>query len=210
MNIRVEIRKSDLDSLAKELRKIGKIVTSPNLQLYRARKYRDYTVKMMKTGGLDTGPPLSDATKKIQGNEHNPEINTGDLIRKMGVRPIKGDAAEAGYFENSSKIPSKNITYTQAAILQHTGYRIPASAELGGDLGDKGARVRAWMHGRGIHLKSSTHWIIVPPRPFMLRSYLQFEMNGEDAKACDEYLEKMMKSPMSDPNAIDPLKMAEV
>jgi hypothetical protein len=35
-------------------------------------------------------------------------------------------------------------------------------------------------------------------------------LSGEDVKVVDEYLEKMMASPMSDPNKADPLKMSGV
>jgi|GEM_PF-1843094 hypothetical protein len=207
MNIGVKINEKDINDLAKELKKIGKIIGSTNLQLHRAKRFKDYTVEMLSGKGVDINP-ISDATRAIQGGDHNPLYNTGDLARKMGVRPVKGNAAEAGYFENSPLIPDKDITYTRAAILAHTGYRIPASAELGGREGEKGAKVRAWLHDKGIHLKKSTHWLIVPARPFMLRSYLQYMMSGEDMKAVDEFLEKMMTAPMSDANAADPLKMA--
>jgi hypothetical protein len=215
INVRVEVRQEDINSLGKELKKIGKIVTSSNLQLYRANRYRRYTVEMLEQRGLDL-KPISEATKIIDGGDHNPEYKSGSLARRMGVRPIKGNAAEAGYFENSPKIPNKEITYTQAAILQHTGFRIPLH-------GDKGARVRAWLAWKGVFENkspgknadpdptwetTSEHWIHVPARPFMLISYLQYMMTGEDAKAVDEYLQKMMESPMEDPTKIDPLKTA--
>ncbi len=207
MNIGVHISEKDINALAKKLRMLGKLVGSTNLQLYRAKKFKDYTVDMLSSRGIDIDS-ISDATKVIQGDDHNPMYNSGDLARRMGVRPVKGNAAEAGYFENSPLIPGKDITYTRAAILAHTGYRIPASAELGGEEGDKGAKVRAWLHGRGIHLKPSTHWLNVPARPFLFRSYLQYMLSGEDMKAVDEFIEKMMSSPTEDPTAVDPLKMA--
>jgi hypothetical protein len=209
MNVRVQISKADIDGLAKELKKMGKIVTSSNLQLYRAKKYRDYTVKMLSQGGLDL-KPITEATAKIQGGSHNPEYNLGTLAKKMGVRPVGNNAAEAGYFGKDEKIPGKAdyMTWTKAAILAHTGYRIPASEKLGGELGKKGAKVRAWLREEhGIYLKETTHWLHVEARPFILISYLQYMLTGEDIKATDQYIDKMMASPMSDPNKADPLKM---
>ena len=185
-----QVDPNSLKLLLKDLKKLGHIIVDPNMQLYRAKKYRDFTVDMVKYNALGQ-EPISSATAKIQGRNHNPEWNTGALLNKMGVRPAGKNEAEAGYFGKTEKIPGKRISWTGAAIAQHTGYRIPLT-------GDKGARVRAWLADkeRQIFPSKQSQWLVVPPRPFMFSSYVRFENEGMDLRAVDEFLDKMMNSPI--------------
>lgn len=198
---KVEIDKRSVDSVNSELKEIVKILKSSNMQLYRAKKYRDYTVKKVsgKSLGLDS---LSEVTKKIAG-DHPPEWNSGNVVGNMNVKKMDGNSAGAGYFgDDPGNITGKNITQTQAAIYQHTGYRIPLT-------GPKGARVRAWLARKGAfdtgamdvvrsfqesHKKSSGEkLIIVKPRPFMFISLNAYISEDRDFKAANEYLDKELK-----------------
>jgi len=186
-----QVDPNSLKLLLKDLKKLGHIIVDPNMQLYRAKKYRDFTVEKVKYGALGSAP-ISFATERIQKRIDNiPEWNTGTLLNKMGVRPAGKNEAEAGYFGKSEKIPGKKISWTGAAIAQHTGYRIPLT-------GDKGARVRAWLgdEERQIFPSKQSQWLVVPPRPFMFSSYVRFENEGMDLRAVDEFLDKMMNSPI--------------
>ena len=180
-----------LKLLLKDLKRLGHIIVDPNMQLYRAKKYRDFTVQKVKYGALGMAP-ISSATERIQKRSSNiPEWNTGALLNKMGVRPAGKDAAEAGYFGKTEKIPGKKISWTGAAMAQHSGYRIPLT-------GDKGARVRAWLGDkeRQIFPDKQSQWLVVHPRPFMFTSLVRYENEGADVQAVDEFLEKMMNSPI--------------
>jgi hypothetical protein len=197
MNLGVAVDQDGFDTLCRELKKLGHVIASPNMQLYRANKFRKFTIENVQSGNLGL-LPISGATKIIAGS-HEPEWRTGNLLEGMKVKPAGRNAADVGYFEDSSLIPGKNITYTRAAILQHTGYRIPLT-------GEKGERVRAWLAAKGVFskdyhdfaggVKSSDKWIIVPPRPFMIKSMDLYESTGEDIKAVDEFLNKMINSPI--------------
>ena len=197
--IGISVDQKSLNSFIKDLKKMGHIISSPNLQLYRAKKFRKYTIDKVRSGELGL-VALSGATRIISG-DHTPEDNKGGLINQIGVRPAKNNEAEAGYFEsNKKKIPGKKITYTEAAIMQHTGYRINLS-------GDKGAKARAWVYARlaeagyspikSFHkLKSDDKWFIVPARPFVFISADNYIGSDEDIIAADEFLDKMLMSPI--------------
>lgn len=183
-----KVNQIEMNSLIKEINKFGKVMNSPNLQLYRAKKFRDYTVKMLSEGGLYLHK-ITEATKKIQEKEHPPLYNDGHMARRMSIRPIKGvkgNAAEAGYFEKSKTIPGKDITYTQAAILAHTGFRINLK-------GKKGMRARRWLEWKlNIRFSPQKEYVTVQPRPFLYRSYSQYMLGGWDMKAVDRFFERMM------------------
>lgn len=178
--------KADMELLKKKLKSGG-------INLYRARKYKTYAIELV-SGNRASLYPLTEATKFL--SQHTtPEYNAGELLKQMMVKKAKGGAAEAGYFRDSGKIPGKNITYTQAAILQHTGYRIPLT-------GEKGRKVRAWYAKQGLfeHLKTVTAaknkygkaggWIIVKPRPFMFTTIHLFVNRGFDVAAAKEWVDK--------------------
>lgn len=194
LSVGYKIDANQLNMLKKELTSMGRVIASPNMQLYRAKKFRDYTVKRISSGSLEL-KKISEATKIISGGDHPPEYRTGGLLEAMSVRPSGKNAAEAGYFSGSAKIPGKNITYTKAAILQHTGYRIPL-------FGEKGRKVIAFLKEAGVFdslprsgPRGSKRWLIVPARPFLFTSLYSYMSEGEDMKAVDEFLEKLVNSP---------------
>lgn len=189
--ISVQVDQKQLDQLVKDLKKVGHVIASPNLQLYRANKYRKYTIDMVKRGGLDLSP-LSGATKVLTG-EHNPGYLTGHLVNSMGVRPVNKTTAEAGYWaKGGEKVPGKNITITKLAILQHTGYKIELDRNKGN------GTPRQWLAANGIHTKKETKFLVVSPRPFMFQSYFAYMFNGEDVKAVDEFIDRLLNSPVDD------------
>lgn len=194
-----KIDESAFKQLLNELRKTGRIIASPNMQLHRAKRFTEYTKRAVRTNDLNL-KKISEATKIIQGGSPHPPLYwKGGLINEMGVRPVGKNAADAGYFEDSPLIPGKKITWTQAAVLHHTGYRIPL-------FGDKGRRVRRWLAAQGIFKdlpaggkpKGSSRWLIVPARPFLFTSYYSYLSEGKDMQAVDEFLNKVMNSPIDE------------
>jgi hypothetical protein len=183
---------SGISNLRRAIAVLKKKMKGNEMQMYRAKKFRNYTIKMVRGGNLNL-KKLSDATKKISG-DHNPEWNSGSLVRSMEVRAGNNNDAFCGYFSNSNKmVKGKKITVTQAAILQHTGFRIPL-------FGEKGRRVKAWFTRKGVFQdlsggdkpSGSKRWIIVPARPYMFISKDKYDARGLDKKACNEYLNKVL------------------
>jgi len=186
---------NEFDTLTKDIKLLGVSISDPKMQLYRAKKFRDYTVHRVEKNTLSL-KRITRATKVIDGKNHPPEWNKGSITSKMSSRQNKDGSAEAGFFNGSELVPGKNITVTQAMILQHTGYRIPLT-------GEKGARVRKWLAWKGVFSELSPNsawrktkiarnegWIIVRPRPFMFISARLYSASGLDEKAAVEYMRK--------------------
>lgn len=185
----------EVDSLVKEIRLLGVRMSDPKMQLYRAKKFRDYTVHRVEGNTLSL-KRITRATKVIHGKNHPPEWNTGGAVSKMSSQQNKDGSAEAGFFNNSELIPGKDITVTQAMILQHTGYRIPLT-------GEAGEKVRKWLAWKGVFrelypnsawrrtkIARNESWIVVKPRPFMFLSARIYSASGLDEKAANEYMRK--------------------
>ncbi|MFW9871956.1 MAG: hypothetical protein ACFFG0_02565 [Candidatus Thorarchaeota archaeon] len=190
-----KIDQKDIDRLFKELRGFGKILASPNLQLFRANKFREYVIEHVKGNKLNL-KPLKESTKIISG-DHDPLWKTGGMLENMAVRPVGKNAADVGYFEDdSSKVPNTNITYTKLAILQHTGFRIKTT-------GEKGQKVLRWLAAQGIFdanpdgqsLKKAEGWIVVEPRPFLNKAFNLYIHEDRDIKVVDEFINKAIKAP---------------
>jgi hypothetical protein len=191
-NVSWKIHPDDLKKLTKELRQLGHIISDPNMQLYRANKYREFTINMVERGMLDL-QPLAELSIIISGS-HAPEYVNGSLVREMGVKPVGKNAAEAGYWDNDSSIvPGRGrqkISYARLAVLTHSGFRV----RLQGDVGN---RVRAWFRlEHGINFKASTRYLYIPPRPFLYMSYNEYMASGMDVQACSEFLDRMVNSPI--------------
>ena len=173
--------KSELDDLVKTM-------GSQDLNMYRAKKYRDFTVESVRSGKLNLRA-RSALTAHMMG-EYDPMSVTGKLIQQMRTEPSGKNDAEAGYFEGGPVAPSishEKLTYTQLAIIHHTGYRIPLK-------GEKGEKVRAWFAATyNVRFKKDKEWLIVPPRPFMFRALADYERQGLDLKATEEFLDKRFK-----------------
>jgi len=54
-------------------------------------------------------------------------------------------------------------------------------------------RMRAWLHGHGLHLKPSTKELFIPGRPFMKPSYRDFRKKGIVKKLFRQAVEKTVK-----------------
>jgi hypothetical protein len=200
--IGVEINQKQIDQLVRDLKKVGKIIASPNLQLHRAKTYRNMAVNWVKIDFL--GLMRHSGATEILTGKHSPEFLTGALIDHMKVKPHGKTEADVGYFKEDNDRPKNTrITYTQIAILQHTGYRIPLT-------GRKGARVRAWLAAQGVFTKDYDNytggvrarnqkgddaWIVVPPRPFMLIALDRYIDEGIDIQAADQFIDRLFKSP---------------
>jgi len=193
--IGVYISQREIDFLIRDLRKLGKIIGSPNLQMYRAEQFRKFTVKEVVGNHIGL-KKLSNATIKLTG-AHAPLSLSGRLMNNMKVRKAPKNAADVGYFDNDmTQVPGTKITYTKLARLQHTGYRIKIT-------GKKGQKVLAWLHSQGVFdgnpsgttLKKGEGWINVPARPFMLKAMNKYEAKGLDMKATDQFLKNLSDTP---------------
>lgn len=187
------IDQKSLNDFVKQLRSLGHIIADPNMQLYRAKKYRDYTIEMIREGRMNIRP-LSELTQVISGEPHNPLWLKGAILESMGVKPVGKNAAEAGYWDADSGIlqntAKKPITVAHWVRALHTGFRIPLK-------GEKGNRVRGWFKFKhGIEFPWEQEWINVPPRPFMMLSYWSYLLNGKDIEAVTEYIDKLANSPI--------------
>lgn len=197
INIKVELNKKDLSYVQEEFNKIKKAMNSKDLNKHRADSFKAYTRSSLSSGSVHLRP-LSSATIFLAGI-HNPEFLTGKLIDEMKVVSNPDKSATAGYWNPSKKVPGKNLSYADLAIIQHTGYRIPLS-------GEKGRKVRAWLAMQGVigknisqdnnankGIKGSDKWIIVPPRPFLPRALDKYLREDMDSKAVHKYIERVLK-----------------
>lgn len=196
--IEIRLDPASLNAFKNDLKQLIKVINSQDLNVYRAKKFKEFTKKSVRSGGVRL-VPLSSATIALAG-VHDPEFLTGKLMDAMKAEPGPGTSAIAGYWEPSDKVPGKNLTYAKLATIQTTGYRIPLT-------GDKGARVRAWlfMNGLGLFGKSKGtktkmqsiigkgQWLIVPPRPFMHRALDMYLESDGDIKAASEFMDKELR-----------------
>jgi len=110
---------------------------------------------------------------------------------------MQGKGAEVGYFPKSQKIPGKKITYTKAAIMQHTGFRIKISGSIKADKARKwlAAQLGNALGGKAFlkRVKSIDGWLVVPARPFMYLSLDKYIESGEDTLVVNQFIDKMMK-----------------
>ena len=178
--------------LKKTLEDFSKSIDIKGLNKYRAEKFIQFTKEIVKNGQINV-KGISPITRFLAG-QHDPLWVKGTLLDKMKVVVNDDGSADAGFFEDGAKIPGKEITYAQLARLQQTGYKIPL-------FGDKGKRVRNWLAAQGVDLgkfsaktTSSERYLIVPPRPFMLRALGSYERSGGDLKAAEEYLSGSRKA----------------
>lgn len=191
--IKYKIDQVQLNKLIKSLEKIGKVIGSKNLQLYRAKKFREFTVKGVERNNIGL-KKLSNATIRFTG-DHSPLWLTGKLIKHMGVRPAKGNAADAGFFENDKTLyPNTNITITKLVCLHHTGYRIRVNTPKG-QAYMRFLASQGFFDGNPEGANKGRGFIEVPPRPFMLKSINLYESKGLDMKATDRFLDRLMKAP---------------
>ncbi|MCP4648811.1 MAG: hypothetical protein GY853_01845 [PVC group bacterium] len=177
------------DEFVKGLQELGHKINDPNLQLHRAKKFREYTIKAVSSGEIDL-KALSGLTQAISGGTYGPIWKTGGVLREMGFKSTGKNTAEAGYWDDTTRmLPGKKITYAGWVRALHTGFRIPLK-------GDAGERVRWWFRKyHGIVFKESTEWLIVPPRPFVWKAYFDYVRTNKDVEAVDEFLRGLSNSP---------------
>jgi hypothetical protein len=199
ISIKVELNKKDLAYVQEEFNKIKNAINPKDLNEHRAKRFKTYTKANLSSGAIRL-LPLSQITILLAG-AHNPEFLTGKLLDEMKVVSNADKSATAGYWNPSKKVPGKNLTFADLAIIQHTGYRIPIS----GGPGTKGFKVRAWLAKQNVPLGTinkkttfkgvigSDKWIIVPPRPFVPRSLKRYLEEDMDSKAVHEYIDRVLK-----------------
>jgi len=197
INVKVELNKRDLAYVQDEFDKIKKTLNSKGLNLHRAIQFKKYTETLVSSGSVRL-LPLSSVTIFLT-RVHNPEFLTGKLIDEMQIASNPDKSATVGYWEPSKKVPGKDLTYANLALIQHTGYRIPLT-------GEKGEKVRKWLGAQGVgspnagrnkktvkSIVAAGKWIIVPPRPFMTRSLDRYLEEDMDSKAVREYIDGALK-----------------
>lgn len=184
---KVKMDKDVIREFQNDLKKLEKVISSNEINMHRATKYRDFTVALTSMGGVGL-EKRSKLTEHMMGT-HNPLNVTGQLLAKMKVMEAPGNAADAGYFGNDGTVPSighRKLTYTQLAILHHTGYKIPLK-------GDKGERVRKWFYAcYGIRFKPDREYLVVPARPFMTNALARYEESGADIQVTQAFINKKM------------------
>ena len=186
--ITVSLDPNSLREFKNDLKRLKEVIDSQDLNMHRAEKYTKFTKDMVRAGTLNL-KARSSLTEYISGN-FDPLSVTGKLLEQMRVMPGSKKSGESGYFGGGPLVPTtgeRKLTYTELAILHHTGYRIPLQ-------GEKGQRVRAWYwFNFKVRFSPNKQWLIVPPRPFMYRSLDSYERRGLDNKAVSEYIDKKLK-----------------
>jgi hypothetical protein len=181
----VHVDPASLSSFKQGIKDIIKNIDAQEMNMIRAKAYKDFAADMGKAGRLDL-KSIGSLTSYMTG-DHNPMSLTGKLLSLMKVVPASGNSAEVGYFPGGPIVPSNSynkITYTQLAIIHHTGYRIPLK-------GEKGKKVRDWFFAvYGVKFKGSAEWLIVPPRPFMDKALDLYKEQGIDNLVVEKYLKK--------------------
>ena len=190
--IEVSLDPATLKEFKKELTSLKNELSSAEVNLARAKNFKDYTKKLVKRNQAGL-LPISSATRILTG-DHNPMDLTGKLLEAMIVKETGKKSAEVGYFEKEGgKVPGKEITYFDLVDIMHTGYRIPLT-------GEKGRKVRAWLAMNGVNLfggmgkfhGASRQWIVVPARPFFWNSFFRFNNEDEDMRFVREYFNKKL------------------
>lgn len=144
-----------------------------------------FTKNQLMENGLSLAPN-SGATKKIQQAEHNPLSFTGGLAGSMESRMNADKSCSAGFFgDNTTKPEGSKLTYTQIAILQSSGFRIPLT-------GEKGDRVRGWLAAHGIYVRKDKESIEVPARPFLTKAFEIFEVQESTSEVMSKAFNEAM------------------
>ena len=198
IDLKVELSAADQKYVQDTFDSLKKIMTSKELNKHRAQSFKSFTKKALRDGNIRL-VPLSEITIFLAG-AHNPEHLTGKMLDEMKVEAAENNSAIVGYWEPSKKVPGKKITYSQLAMLQHTGYRIPLT-------GPEGKKVRGWLAKKGVfsatdnsrnkktfkNIIAAGKWLLVPPRPFMPRSLDLYLELDKDSEAVHNYIEKVLK-----------------
>lgn len=106
-----------------------------------------------------------------------PLIDNGDLLGSVSHHFIDRHTVAVGV--NRRTRSGVNIA---ALHEREKGVRIKVTPKM-----------RAWLHGHGLHLKPSTKELFIPGRPFMKPSYNDFRQKGITKKLFKKAIEKTVK-----------------
>ena len=132
-----------------------------------AEKVGNYGASEVKKGIVSGAPggqkflPLSDWTKEKKKSS-KPLIDKGDLVGSITYQVIDGEKIFIGV----KKGKEVNI-----AAVHEFGCTIPVTPKM-----------RAYLHYQGIHLRASTQFINIPPRPFLRPVLLSDEFKAKVAE----------------------------
>ena len=132
-----------------------------------AEKVGNYGASEVKKGIVSGAPggqkflPLSDWTKEKKKSS-KPLIDKGDLVGSVTYQVIDGEKIFIGV----KKGKEVNI-----AAVHEFGCTIPVTPKM-----------RAYLHYQGIHLRASTQFINIPPRPFLRPVLLSDEFKAKVAE----------------------------
>ncbi len=173
-----------MKELIADLDVVMKRIDQNDVNKQRAEAFKMFMNTEVSSEGLGLAP-LSEASIKIRGS-HPVMFNSGKLLEAIKIRKVpKQTAVDVGFFEGGRKAPESKLTYTQIAILQHTGFRIPVGAE------EKGVRVRKYLAHFGIFPSSSKAFLSVPARPFLYLAAEKFVSSGEDQQIIDKFMKEL-------------------
>jgi len=167
----------------------GTITRVDRLNKARAKAFKKSAIDDTKWNRLKLAKNQP-ATVKIQGWYHSPEYFTGELLKAMEINAAidaeKEGSIDVGYFMISNKKPKGGgtATFSDIAMLQHTGFRIPLT-------GEKGGKVRGFLASKGIFPKKGKQFLIVRPRPFLFMAARNFDSKHRDAKVINTYIKDL-------------------
>ncbi len=182
-NLKLDAEIKEINAMIRKV-ETGTITKVNRLNEKRAKAFRIMAIDDTKYNRLKL-KKNQPATVKIQGWYHAPEYFTGALLKAMEIMTNDDLSVDAGYLPSNKKKPKNSkITYTQIALLQTTGFRIPLQ-------GEKGERVRRFLAAHGIFMKKTKNFLRVSPRPFLQRGAERFDAKGLDTKIINQYMKDL-------------------
>lgn len=176
-----------MNELDKVINDIIKGISSPELNIARAKSFKKFTQQKLRLGdlGLKQNKP---ATIKIQGGVHPPMHFTGRVNRAMKIKIRPDKSVDAGYFMGDSTKPSgSKISFAKIVKIQACGFRIPLT-------GGKGEKVRRWLAAHGIFPRKTRSFLVVAPRPFILNSINMYKERKKDDIIIIQKVKQLWKS----------------
>ena len=120
--------------------------------------------------------PLHGFTIERKGSS-KPLVDEGDLLGSVGMRFIEMDTVFVGVHRKAA-----DGTDVASVHEREEGTRIKVTP-----------RMRAYLHGIGLHLKPTTTEIFIPGRPFVKPSYEDFKEKGVAKELFEEAVENTLK-----------------
>ena len=144
-----------------------------------AARVGNYGASEVKKGIVSGAPggqkfaPLSPITIARKGSS-KPLIDKGDLVGSITYQVIDSD----NVFIGVKKGKEANI-----AAVHEFGCTINVTPKM-----------RAYLHYQGIHLKASTQFIVIPPRPFLRSVLLSNDFKAKVTEIYIQAIERMFHS----------------